>query len=198
MDILNEIKRGEIYRHLNGTLVKVLNVNTLPAEEGGEVVRGITFVEKDFEGEVTPNWMSEEDFASRFFVTKLYPGMKILMVSMGKILGETELEETEDENILRAKHAGELFHRYTDKNNNLQMVYCPKESSAIGFTIAEAYALAARRKKIISEIQREVREFEEKLNEIGELSNIDLNALKESVHRRIERTLAQIESHDEK
>ena len=198
MDILNEIKKGEIYRHLNGTLVKVLNVNTLPAEEGGKVVRCITFVEKDFEGEDTPNWMSEEDFASRFFVTKLYPGMKILMVSMGKILGETELEETEDENILRAKHAGELFRSYTDKNNNLQMVYCPKESSAIGFTVAEAYALAAKRKKIISEIQREVREFEEKLNEIGELSNIDLNALKESVHRRIEKTLAQIESYDEK
>ena len=198
MAILNEIKQGEIYRHLTGTLVKVLNVNTLPGTEDGQVVRGITFVEKDREGEITPNWMSEEDFIRNFFVTELHPGMKILMISMGKILGETELEETDDKNILRAKHAGELFRRYTNNSNNLKMVYCPKESSAIGFTVAKAYAIAAQRKKIISEIQSEVREFEEKLNEIGELSNIDLNALKESVHRRIEKTLAQIESHDEK
>ena len=96
MDILNEIKQGEIYRHIDGvTLVKVLNVNTLPGKKEGEVIRGVTFVEKDIEGEVTPNWMSEEDFARNFFVTELHPGMKILMVSMGKILGETELEETE-------------------------------------------------------------------------------------------------------
>ncbi len=199
MAMLNEIKDGEIYRHISGTLVKVLSVTkSTDKEDSSKEVRGVTFVEKDHENEMYSFWMTEETFGQEFYLTHLYPGIKVLMISMGKVLGETELEETEDENILRAKHAGELFRRFTTKDNRLQMVYCPKESSHIGFTIAEIQTIAAKRQKVIADIQKKVRELESKLESIGELSNIDIESLRDDVNRRIDRTIAQIDGHDDK
>ena len=182
---MNEIKVGAQYLHrASGTLVNVTGTCELKKED--ETIPGVLFTITEAKNE-TPRVLSIEDFNACMTLVKLYDGCKVLMVSMGRVIGETTAMVSDQEGLFYLEHGGELVNQNVNENGTLQVVFAPKDSQSFTFTVNELDALVARREKIRNEMIAELRAFEEALNNWGVLNetNNPICEVRDALKRRL-------------
>ena len=189
---MNEVKVGAQYLHrASGTFAKV--TGTCELKRGEETIPGVLFTLTDVKNE-TPRVLSLEDFNACMTLVKLYDGCKVLMVSMGRVIGETTARVSEQEGLFRLEHGGELVNQNVYENGTLQVVYTPKESQAFIFTVNELDSVVAKRDKVRNEMIAELRAFEEALNNWGVLNptNKPLCEVRDALKRRLQRCAEEL------
>ena len=200
---MNNVKVNAEYVHVpTGTRVRVVNtcvINKESVDEAGERTtiqeNGVMFVTLENEGKnETPKVLSETEFQEVFVPRYLQAGMNVLMIAMGKVVGDTEVEDTDDKGIVRLKHAGELVRRSLQPNGTVIPVYIPAEAQGYVFTALEISAAAAKRRVVIDRMIKNAREFIDRIDEGGEMhaSKRPIGEVADALERRLRRTLEEM------
>lgn len=196
---MNNIELKKEYLHvLTGTMVRVVNTCTIDKEimqENGETEiekePAVMFVTLDGEAyNETPRVLSTKEFSYNFVPQYLEIGMSVLMTSMGSIIGETEVEKTDDPEVMRLKHAGELVKRRVNPNGTLDVIYLPYSCQAYEYTVREMTSVSAKRKAIVEKMIQTLRSFEEDLDKVGVLEHTSHQL--GSAHKVIKNTIETV------